>query len=164
MKRKVFTVATVLFVFVGLFTACTKKNDDIVQADALDTQKEESTEVDLNGMYTVQDPEGVEFDERYELYKPYIQADENYAEGARYTFAVIYAKEGKGQYMYAVDIFETKEQAIAYQEENDTGTVDGKAVVAISDADFFITMEAFVPTVDDWINNLEESGMMPIGD
>lgn len=183
MRKKVFSMVLVLCVLVGAFTGCAKKNDssdkkvsteqaistekvanteNSVSASEASTQKGGAKEVNLNGMYTVKDPAGVDYDTRTALYKPVVNTDDTYAEGDRYSFMVIYGKEGKGQYMYAVEIFETADQATAYQKKAGKGTVDGKAVVVTSDATFFQKMESFMPTVDDWVNNSKESGMMPV--
>lgn len=159
MRRKAIVTVMMLCVLVSIFTACTNKNDNTGQKNL---PKEESHEVDLKGMYTVKDPENVTYDTREALYKPYLKSDENYAAGARYTFVVIYGKDSKGQYMYTVEIFDTEENAKAYQKKSGKGVVDGKAVVITSDAKVFEKMEAFVPKVDNWINNLKESGMMPV--
>ncbi len=121
-----------------------------------------STEVNLMDMYTVKDPEGVEYDQRVALYMPVLESDEEYAGGKRYVFSVIYSKDNKGVYMYNVDIFDTEESAKAYLEENGNGVVDGSAVVTESDADFFATMEAFIPDAQTWIDNMMASGMMEL--
>lgn len=176
MRRKVYAILMMLCILMGVFAACSKKNDNPTPTNVPTNSPTSAPTnapttaptdvpknvVDLKGMYTVKDPEGVEFDTRYELYMPYLKTAEEYAAGDRYTFSVIYGKDKKGQYMYAVDIFETEQQATAFQKKSGKGTVDGKAVVVISKADFFAKMEALIPTVDDWVNNMKQSGMMPI--
>ena len=121
-----------------------------------------SKEINLNDMYTLTDPEGLEYDERYVMYMPILESDETYAQGKRYFFSVLYGLENKGQYMYSVEIFETEEQAAAYQEAAGNGRVDGKAVVTENNADFFVAMEAFIPTLEDWVNSQKQSGMMDV--
>ena len=122
----------------------------------------ESNTVDLMGMYTVTDPEGVEYDTRVALYMPVIESDEHYADGCRYIFCVLYGLENKGVYMYNVEIYETPEQAEAYMAQAGNGEVDGTACIVASDASFFAAMESFVPDLDTWINNQMASGMMEL--
>jgi len=124
--------------------------------------KDDSATVNLMDMYTVTDPEGVEYDQRIALYKPILESDDHYADGCRYMFSVLYGKEGKGVYMYSVEIYETEKQAADYQATTGTGEVDGVVYVVTSNADFFASMESFVPDLDTWINNLSESGMTEI--
>lgn len=118
--------------------------------------------VDLQGKYTVKDPEGVKYDNRIALYKPFINGDDMYKQGARYSYMVFYGLNGKGQYMYDVEIFDTKENAAAYQKANSKATLDGTAVVTKNDATFFVKMEAFIPTLNDFISNEKQSGYMDL--
>ena len=121
-----------------------------------------ASSVNLKDMYTVADPEGVEFDQRVALYMPILESDEHYADGCRYTFTVLYGLAGKGVYMYNVEIYETEEQAAAYLAAAESGQVDGTAYITTSDAAFFAAMESFIPDLDTWINNMMASGMMEL--
>lgn len=118
--------------------------------------------VDLMGMYTVTDPEGVDYDLRVALYQPVLESDEDYASGMRYNFSVVYGKDGKGVYMYSVSVFDTAEDAQAYLDSAQNGTVEGDVYVNTNDATFFTAMESFIPDVNTWINNMQASGMMEL--
>ena len=122
----------------------------------------DSSTVNLMDMYTISDPEGVDYDQRIALYMPILESDEHYADGCRELFTVLYGKDGKGVYMYNVEIYETEEQATAYMESAGNGEVDGTAYITTSDAAFFAAMESFVPDFDTWINNMMASGMMEL--
>ena len=122
----------------------------------------DSSTVNLMDYYTVTDPEGVDYDQRVALYMPVLESDEHYADGCREVFTVLYGKEGKGVYMYNVEIYETEEQATAYMESAGNGEVDGTAYITTSDAAFFTAMESFVPDFDTWVNNMMASGMMEL--
>lgn len=126
------------------------------------SQEDNSPTVNLMDMYTVTDPEGVDYDQRIALYMPVLESDDHYADGCRYTFTVLYGLEGKGVYMYSVEIYETEEQATAYMAATGIGETDGTAYITSSDATFFAMMESFVPDLDTWVNNMTESGMMEI--
>lgn len=122
----------------------------------------DSASVNLMDYYTVTDPAGVDYDQRVALYMPILESDEHYADGCREVFTVLYGKDGKGVYMYNVEIYETEEQATAYMESAGNGEVDGTAYVTTSDAAFFTAMESFVPDFDTWVNNMMASGMMEL--
>lgn len=122
----------------------------------------DSSVVNLMDMYSVEDPEGVEYDQRTALYMPVLESDELYASGARHVFSVYYGKEGKGVYLYAVTIFDSEESASAYQESVGAGEVDGTAHIGTSDADFFTAMESFIPDLQTWIDNSMASGMIEV--
>lgn len=122
----------------------------------------DSASVNLMDYYTVSDPEGVDYDQRVALYMPILESDEHYADGCREMFTVLYGLEGKGVYMYNVEIYETEEQATAYMESAGNGEVDGTAYITTSDAAFFTAMESFVPDFDTWVNNMMASGMMEL--
>ena len=118
--------------------------------------------VNLMDYYTVTDPAGVDYDQRIALYMPVLESDEHYADGCREVFTVLYGKDGKGVYMYNVEIYETEDQATAYMESAGNGEVDGTAYITTSDAAFFTAMESFVPDLDTWVNNMMASGMMEL--
>ena len=118
--------------------------------------------VNLMDMYSVTDPEGVDYDQRIAMYMPIIESDEHYADGCRHMFVVIYGNEGKGVYMYSVEIYETEEQATEYMVAAESGEVDGVVYIVSSDAAFFAMMESFIPDLDTWLTNLMLSGMMEI--
>lgn len=122
----------------------------------------DSASVNLMDYYTVSDPAGVDYDQRVALYMPILESDEHYADGCREMFTVLYGLEGKGVYMYNVEIYETEEQATAYMESAGNGEVDGTAYITTSDAAFFTAMESFVPDFDTWVNNMMASGMMEL--
>lgn len=157
--KKVISLLMAVLMVACLLAACGNSNSD---TNAGKNPDADATVVNLMDMYTVKDPEGVEYDQRTALYAPILESDESYATGARNTFVVLYGKEGKGVYMYTVTIFDTEESAKAYADEAGAGTVDGTAHVATSDADFFTTMESFIPDLQTWINNLMQSGMVEV--
>lgn len=117
--------------------------------------------VNLMDMYTVTDPEGVEYDQRTALYMPYIEGSEEYNAGMRYSFMVFYGKDGQGVYLYTVSIFDTEENAAAYAAQNEV-EADGTAVVMTNDATFFAAMSAFIPDLQTWIDNNMMSGYMEL--
>lgn len=118
---------------------------------------ENNAVVDLNGEYSLQDPEGVEYDERVILYAPAAE-DEEFGNTPA-TYNVLYGKDGKGVYMYTVAILESEEAAAAYQEMMESGTVDDNVYVESADASFFAMMEAFIPDLQTYITTLEGAGM-----
>ena len=118
--------------------------------------------INLMGVHTVSDPEGVAFDKRTILYMPILETDDHYADGARELFCIIYEKDTKGVYMINVELFETADQAAAYATAQKNGEAKGAAYENISNADFFIAMEAFIPDAKTWIDNMMLSGMMEI--
>jgi len=156
MKKKLTVTLLTLLMMVGALAGCASKSNESKAPQKFDSK------VNLMDMYTVTDPEGVDYDARYAMYMPILENSEDYNSGARYMFTVIYGKENKGQYMCTVEIFETEDQALAYQAEAGCGTVDGKAYINENDATFFATMESFVPTVADWVSNQKQNGMMDI--
>lgn len=129
-------------------------------ADASGASSEDSSVVTLMDLYSVEDPGDVTYDQRTVLYMPVLESDEHYADGARHLFSVLYGKEGKGVYMYNVEIFEEAERATSYQEQAGAGKTDGVAFITDSDENFFIEMESFIPDLQTMIDNLMESGMM----
>lgn len=167
-KLTVKTVAMVMaLVMVGsAMTACSEKKDDTkkqatdVKKD--DSKKDQKNQVKLNDVYTVTDPEDVEYDKRVVLYKPLIEGTDEYSAGQREAFCVVYSKEDKGQFMYEVTSFDTKENAEAYQKQVKNSTIDGTVVISTSDAKFFASMESFIPNATTWTDNLKASGMMEL--
>lgn len=130
--------------------------------DAASSDSDDSSTVNLMDYYTVSDPEGVDYDQRIALYMPLLESDEHYADGCRELFTVLYGKDGKGVYMYNVEIYETEEQATSYMETAGSGEVDGTAYITTSDEAFFTAMESFVPDLDTWVSNMMASGMMEL--
>lgn len=153
--KKLFAMILALMMVLCLFAGCGEQTPDET------TEPEDPTVVNLMDMYTVKDPEGVEYDKRVALYMPILETEETYAIGHRSSFCVLYGKEGKGVYMYSVDLFETADQAASYAESGG-GTADGLAVVSESNADFFAAMESFIPDLQTWIDNMMMSGMMEL--
>lgn len=119
-------------------------------------------QVDLNGVYTVTDPEGVEYDTRVALYRPVLETEEHYADGCRDLYTVLYGLDGKGVYMYSVEVYDTAADAEAYAAEQSSGEVEGNIFVSTSDAAFFTAMESFMPDLNAWIDSQMASGMMEI--
>ncbi len=157
--KKVIALLVTVWMIVSILPACGSNND----ADKKDEPaKADPAVVNLMDMYSVKDPEGLEYDQRVALYAPVLESDETYEAGRRQTFAVLYGKDGKGVYMYNVDIFDTEDSAKAYAETSDNGTVDGTAVVATSDAAFFTAMESYIPDLQTWIDNLMQSGLIEV--
>ena len=182
--KKLIAVLLVAVMAVSLFAACSGNNDkpaDPTEAPATEVPATEvpATEVpvtevpatpepepvdntvNLMDMYSVTDPEGVEYDKRVALYAPILESDENYASGQRYFFVVLYGKDDQGVYMYNVFIFDTEEHAAAYAAENNC-TADGKAAVSSNDASFFVAMSSFIPNFQAWIDNNLQSGMIEL--
>lgn len=124
--------------------------------------QENGSSVNLMDLYSVEDPEGLEYDQRTALYMPVLESDESYASGARHLFTVYYGKEGKGVYLYTVTLFDSEESAAAYLETAGAGEVDGTAHVTTSDAEFFAAMESFIPDLQTWIDNSMASGMIEV--
>lgn len=151
--KKILSFMMVLVVLIGVLAGCNSK--------ANNKQKKE-TSVDLQGNYTVKDPEGLEYDSRTVIYKPNIAGDDVYEKGGKDSYVVIYSLEKKGKYMFNVQTFDTNENAVAYQKEQGNGTVDGKVVIVESDENFFIAMESFIPSPDDFINNMKQNGYMDL--
>ena len=118
--------------------------------------------VNLMDLYTVTDPEGVEYDTRRVFHSETTEDNYYYASGLRHEFNVLYGKDDKAVSMCSVMVFETGEQAAAYVEEEESGTVDGSCVVTVSDASFFEMMSAVIPDLQGWIDNLTTSGMTEI--
>ena len=118
--------------------------------------------VDLNGFYTITDPEGVEYDQRIVLYDELSEEDEDdatmYDLGIRHDFVVVYGKDNQGVFSYEVVVLETEEQAAAYAERNG-GTQDGTIVVLESDASYFEMMSAFLPDLQTYIDFMAGMGL-----
>ena len=153
--KKLLAILMVLVMMAGMLVACKAPA-------ATENGEEVSKELNLMDMYTIKDPEGVEYDQRVALYAPMLESDENYGRGVRHTFEVLYGKDGKGVYMYEVTVCDTPENAAAYKELAGADTVDGNVVIGSSDAAFFAAMEAFIPDLQTWIDNLSMSGFMPL--
>ncbi len=149
-------------VFAVIATLCLFAGCDLLPTETPTEAPEDPTKVNLMDLYTVSDPEGVEYDQRVALYAPILEDDESYAAGARDSFSVFYGKDGKGVYMFSITIYETAEQASAYLAEAGMGTVDGTAYITTSDASFFQLMEEFIPDLQTWIDNLQLSGYITL--
>jgi hypothetical protein len=108
------------------------------------------------------EPEGLEYDNRTILYKPYIQGEDEYSKGDRTSYVGIYSLKNKGKYMFTVEVFDTKAHASAYLKSDGKGTVDGNVWIGRNDETLFIKMASFVPTAGDWIKNLKQSGYMEL--
>jgi len=186
--KKLIAVLLVAVMAVSLFAACSGNNDkpaDPTEAPATEVPATEvpatevpATEVpvtevpatpepepvdntvNLLDMYSVTDPEGVEYDQRTVLYTEVTEEyDETmYAAGIRHDFCVLYGKDGQGVYMYEVMVFETEEQAAAYA-ETEGASRDGVCTVLESDASFFEMMSAFIPDLQAYIDMMLQMGM-----
>lgn len=154
--KKLISVALLAIMSIAMFAGCSGNGTSSGGKTAYVGNK-----VNLYDMYTVTDPEGVEYDKRVALYAPVLESDENYASGHRELFIVLYGKEDQGVYMYTVEIFDTEANAAAYAAEKNF-TADGKAVISSNDASFFVAMSSFVPDFQTWIDNNEQSGMIEL--
>ncbi len=114
--------------------------------------------VNLMDIYTITDPEGVEYDERIVLYKTYAAGDGMYEEGYRYSFIVVYGKETAPVFSYNVDVFETADQAEAYKVLAEGGQTDGNVYYSTIAADFFAMMAAMIPDVASYIALQSDAG------
>ena len=179
--KKLISVILVVLMAAALFAGCSGSTDkpaDPTAAPATDAPATEvpATEapvvteapteepaaentVNLMDMYTVTDPEGVEYDTRRVFHSETPEDDYFYGSGLRHSFNVIYGKDDKAVYMYSVSVFETEEQAAAYVEEEEAGTVDGNCVVSVTETSFFEMMASMIPDLQGWIDNLITSGM-----
>ena len=75
---------------------------------------------------------------------------------------MLYGLDGKGVYMYSVEVYDTAADAEAYAAEQSSGEVEGNIFVSTSDAAFFTAMESFMPDLNAWIDSQMASGMMEI--
>ena len=160
--KKVLSLIMVLALLMGVFTGCAGKSN---AGDKKGEPKKTSVDahsVDLQGNYTVKDPKDVKYDTRSVIYKPNIAGDEIFEKGGKVSYVVIYSLDKKGKHMFNVQAFDTKEHAAAYQKEQGKGTVDGKNVIVESDETFFVKMESFMPTANDFVNNMKQSGYMDL--
>lgn len=166
-------IAIVLVLMLGALSACGTESGKPSPAPAETTPAETApaesaaasvadNQVDLNGVYTVTDPEGVEYDTRVALYRPVLETEESYAAGCREMYTVLYGLDGKGVYMYNVEVYDTEADAEAYASEQSAGEVEGNIYVGTSDAAFFTAMESFVPDLNAWIDSQMASGMIEI--
>ena len=155
--KKLISAALLVILSVALFAGCSANNG----ASSGESTVYVGNTVNLMDMYTVTDPEGVEYDQRVALYAPVIQGNDEYDEGQRELFVVLYGKDDQGVYMYTVMIFDTEAHAAAYAAEKGY-TVDGKAVINKNDASFFVAMSSFIPNFQTWIDNNKLSGMIEL--
>lgn len=161
--KKILSSMMVLVLLMGVLAGCAGKSND--GNKKVEPKKETTVDqhsVDLQGNYTVKDPDGLKYDKRSVIYKPNVAGDEIYEKGGKVSYTVIYSLDKKGKHMFNVQTFDTNEKAAAYQKEQGKGTVDGKAVIVESDENFFIKMESFMPTADDFVNNMKQSGFMDL--
>ncbi len=114
--------------------------------------------VNLMDIYTITDPEGVEYDERIVLHMAYAAGDSMYEEGHRHAFIVVYGKESKPVFSYNIDIFETAAQAEAYKVLVESGETDGNAYYSTITADFFAMMAEMIPDVASYIALQTDAG------
>ena len=116
--------------------------------------------VNLKDMYTVYDPEGVEYDQRIVFYTEITEENDAtmYALGIRHDFVVVYGKDNQGVFSYEVVVLETEEQAAEYAGRNN-GKQDGAIVVLESDASYFEMMSAFLPDLQTYIDFMAGMGM-----
>ncbi|MGI6254733.1 MAG: hypothetical protein ACOYJZ_03775 [Acutalibacter sp.] len=175
--KKALTLLMAMAMMLCLLAACSGEKDQSTNSqssssaadqsssaatDQTSSSAAEDSQVNLMDMYTVTDPEGVEYDQRVALYAPVLESDENYAAGQREIFAVLYGKDGKGVFMYDVIVFDTEDSANAYRQDAGAGEVDGTVYVKESGADLFAAMESYVPTFQTWIDNMMASGMVEV--
>lgn len=153
--KKWIAVMLIAVLAVSLFACAGNQTKPVASEDASGKNP-----VNLKDMYTVYDPEGVEYDQCTVLYAEITEEyDETmYAAGIRHNFCVIYGKDNQGVFMYEVSAFETEEQASAYAKKND-GKQDGAFVVTESDASYFSMMSAFLPDLQAYIDMMVSMGM-----
>ena len=185
--KKLIAVLIVVVMTVSLFAACSGNNNKpadptaapvtdapVTEAPATEVPATEvpATEVpateepavdntvNLMDMYTVTDPEGLEYDQRIVLYAEITEEyDETmYAAGIRHDFVVVYGKDNQGVFSYEVLVLETEEQAAEYAERNE-GTQDGVCAILESDASYFEMMSAFLPDLQAYIAMMVGMGM-----
>ena len=154
--KKLISLVLLAVMSLALFAGCSGTG-----APAGETTAYVGNKVNLYDMYTVTDPEGVEYDKRVALYAPVLESDENYASGQRDFFVVLYGKNDQGVYMYNVFIFDTEANAAAYAAGHNC-TADGKAAISSNDASFFVAMSSFIPNFQTWIDNNLQSGMIEL--
>lgn len=152
--KKLLAILMILVMTAGIPVACSAPA-------ATENTEAPSNEVNLLDMYTVKDPEGVEYDQRVALYAPVIPSADEYADGQRELFVVFYGKDNQGVYMVTVVIFDTEENAATYAAEKGY-TADGKAVISTNDTSFFVAMSSFIPDLQTWIDNNQQSGMIEL--
>ena len=157
--KRLFAVWMAAMMLVCTLAGCGAKNTGDGKTEPA---QEDDSVVNLMDMYFVKDPEGVEYDQRVALYMPILESNEHYADGARHLFSVFYGKEGKGVYLYPIELFDSEESAAAYRDTTEAGEVDGTAYITTSDASFFTAMESFIPDLQTWINNSMASGMLEL--
>lgn len=155
--KRVIAILLALLALSCVLTGCSSQENEVPEDG-----EESSDTVNLMDVYSVTDPENLEYDRRVALYMPVLESDEHYSDGCRSLFTVLYGLDGKGVFMYSIEIYETEADAEAYQAASGSGEVDGTALVTTSDAAFFTAMESFVPDLDTWVSNLEASGMIEI--
>lgn len=164
--RKVFAFWIAAMMLVCMLVGCGAEkaieNNGGDNEDVSGTSQEDDSVVNLMDMYSVKDPEDVEYDQRVALYMPVLENDESYASGARHIFSVIYGKDGKGVYMYDVEVFDSEESATAFKDASGEGKVDGNVYVSGSDETFFAAMESFIPDFQTWVDNMMASGMIEV--
>lgn len=114
--------------------------------------------VNLMDIYTITDPEGVEYDERIVLYKTYSAGDSMYEEGYRHSFIVVYGKESAPVFSYNIDVYETADQAEAYKVLAEAGETDGNVYYSTVTGDFFAMMAAMIPDVASYIALQTDAG------
>ena len=154
--RKIFAMILSAVMLLCMFAGCSAQGGNET------TQPADPTVVNLMDMYSVKDPEGLEYDQRTALYAPALEGNEDYQSGVRHTFAVLYGKDGKGVFMYDVVIFDSEATATAYKDAAGEGKVDGTVWVNETDATFFTAMESFIPNLQTWIDNMKASGMIEV--
>lgn len=157
--KKIFAILMSVLMLAGMLAGC--GNQGTNGGDTKPKEGDAST-VNLMDMYSIKDPEGVEYDKRVALYMPVLESDESYATGSRHVFVVLYGKDGQGVYMYNVEIFDSEESAAAFQAEAGNGKVDGTAYISESDATFFAAMAEFIPDFQTYIDNMMMSGMVEL--
>ena len=157
--KKLFAVLMAAVLLVCMLAGC---GDSGENPQGGNSGNDDPTVVNLMDMYSVKDPEGVEYDKRIAYYMPVLEGSEDYARGLRNLFTVLYGKDGKGVFMYDVQIFDSEASAKAFQTEQGEGTVDGTAFIMETDAAFFAAMEAFMPDLQGWIDSFGQAGYIDL--
>ena len=143
---------SLILALVMVMSLCVAVAEEVIEFDP-------ETMVDLDG-YIVADPEGVEYETRLALYRPVLPGEEEAEMGITDMYMIYYYTGTDGKAQISITVFETEEQAQAYQTAAEKGEVDGNVYISVLGEDFFIAMAAFMPDVNDMIGNMMMSGFM----
>lgn len=137
-----------------LLTLCAAVAEEVIEFDP-------ARMVDLDG-FILTDPEGVEYETRQVLYHPTLPGETEAELGAVDIYIIYYYTGTNGKAMVTVMMFETADQALAYQADRQSGEVIDNVYVDVIGEEFFIAMAAFMPDVTEMIGNMMMSGYMEL--